>query len=421
MNLKYTAAILAGAMLLSACSQVDTEIYETTTATETTNELTTATPVNSEETTMSETTSETVAELAAEETAAEKITVYDLPDEFYSRLDEIVDSYDHFLYYDISMSYYDIETGFSLIINPDNHYYLASVMKAPYMLYIYRLALNGEADLEEKLVYTEAFRREGTGVLKEMEYGTEFTIEELIGYCLEESDNSAFAMLRDKFPEEGYVDYIKSLGVTHTDDAKALNQPQICGETAIVFSRAIYDFIEEQNPYSENLRYHMTHSRNAMIYGGEGDEVVRKYGWHGGNFHDMAIVYGEKPYLLTIMTNLDLLEIEYREYCIFRDLSKLIAEYSTALAEAEGEGDMMIIQIPRMEVEEMNLPKDPYMLLSVLNMKLRDSYKSFEDLCEDMDADAAEITSAMEKLGYAYDEKLNQFAAIPEETEKPQE
>ena len=421
MNWKYTAAILAGAMLLAACSQVDTEIYETTTATETTTELTTATPVNSEETTMSETTSETVAELAAEETAAEKIIVYDLPDEFYSRLDEIVDSYDHFLYYDISMSYYDIETGFSLIINPDNHYYLASVMKAPYMLYIYRLALNGEADLEEKLVYTEAFRREGTGLLKEMEYGTEFTIEELIGYCLEESDNSAFAMLRDKFPEEGYVDYIKSLGVTHTDDAKALNQPQICGETAVVFSRAIYDFIEEQNPYSENLRCHMTHSRNAMIYGGEGDEVVRKYGWHGGNFHDMAIVYGEKPYLLTIMTNLDLLEIEYREYCIFRDLSKLIAEYSTALAEAEGEGDMMIIQIPRMEVEEMNLPKDPYMLLSVLNMKLRDSYKSFEDLCEDMDADAAEITSAMEKLGYAYDEKLNQFAAIPEETEKPQE
>ncbi len=420
MNLKRTAAVLTAAMLLSACSPANTEQQETDYTVETTPALTTAVSVDYEVTTAVSTTAETAAE-SVSAVVVEKNAVYDFPDEFYIRLDEIVDSYDHFLYYDISMSYYDIETGFSLVINPDNHYYLASVMKAPYMLYIYRLALNGEADLEEKLTYTEAFKREGTGVLKGMEFDTEFTVEELIGYCLEESDNSAFAMLRDKFPEEGYVEFIKSLGVTHSDDAKALNQPQICGETAIVFSRAIYDFIEEQNPYSENLRYHMTHSRNAMIYGGEGDEVVRKYGWHGGNFHDMAIVYGEKPYLLTIMTNLDLLEIEYREYCIFRDLSKLIAEYSTALAEAEGEGDMMIIQIPRMEVEEMNLPKDPYMLLSILNMKLRDNYKSFEDLCEDMDADAAEITSAMEKLGYAYDEKLNQFAVIPEETEKPQE
>ena len=68
----------------------------------------------------------------------------------------------------------------------------------------------------------------------------------------------------------------------------------------------------------------------------------------------------------------------------------------------------------------MNLPKDPYMLLSVVNMKLRDNYKSFEALCEDMDADGAEIVSAMEKLGYSYDEASNQFVPVPEETEKPQ-
>ncbi len=403
-------------MLLSACSAEDNFVQQTLPSETKTPDLTTAVTETFE---VAETT--VITEPAVGEIIIEKGAVYDFPDEFYERLAEITDSYEHFRYYDISLAYYNIETGFSLIINPDNHYYLASVMKAPYMLYIYRLALKGEADLEEKLVYTEDFKREGTGVLKDMELGTEFTIEELIGYCLEESDNSAFAMLRKKFPEEGYVEYIKSLGVTHADDAKALNQPQICGETALIFSDAVYDFIEEKNPYSENLRYHMTHSRNTMIYGGEGDEVVRKYGWHGGNFHDMAVVYGEKPYLLTIMTNLDLLNIEYREYCIFKDLSKLIAEYSTSLAEASGEGDMMIIQIPRLEVEDMNLPKDPYMLLSVINMKLRDNYKSFEALCEDMDADGAEITAAMEKLGYAYDKKLNQFAAIPEEKEMPQE
>lgn len=423
MKLKPTLATLSAVIFLSACSMGNTTVQETIVTTAETS-VTTVVAETFQETTLttkSETSSSvTVSEPVIGEIIVEKSAVYDFPDEFYRKLTELVDSYEHFLYYDISMAYYDIETGFSLIINPDKHYYQASVMKAPYMLYIYRLALSGKADLEEKLVYTEDFKREGTGVLKEMEFDTEFTVEELIGYCLEESDNSAFAMLRKKFPEDGYIDYIKSIGITHEDDAKAFNQPQICGETAIIFSQAIYDFIDEGNPYSENLRYHMTHSRNAMIYGGEGAEVVRKYGWHGGYFHDMAIVYSERPYMLTIMTNLDLLEIEYREYCIFKDLSKLVAEYSNTLAETEGEGDTIIIQIPRMEVEEMNLPKDPYMLLSIVNMKLRDNYKSFEALCEDMDADAAEITAAMEKLGYSYDEKTNQFVPIPEETEKPQ-
>ncbi|MBQ8786041.1 MAG: serine hydrolase [Oscillospiraceae bacterium] len=417
MNIRKFSAALISVCLLTACSDMNSEQNENTnvtTAFETA--VTSAITTVETEAPVEMVTDDTMSVASETEHAVtENIHTYDFPPEFYKELNEIVESYRHFDYYDISMAYYDIETGLSLLINPDKHYFSASVMKAPYMLYIYRLALAGKADLEEKLVYTEDFKREGTGVLKDMEPDTEFTIEELIGYCLEESDNSAFAMLRKKFPEEGYTEYIKSLGVAHDDDSKAFNQPQICGETALILSKAIHDFIQEGNPYSENLHYHMTHSRNAMIYGSENSEVVRKYGWHGGYFHDMAIVYGERPYLLTIMTNLDLLEIEYREYCIFKDLSQLVARYSGTLAEKDNDGDVIIIKIPKMEEDEMTLPKDPYMLLSVLNMKLRDSYKSFEDLCEDMDADSAEITAAMEKLGYAYDEKVNQFAAVPEE------
>lgn len=59
----------------------------------------------------------------------------------------------------------------------------------------------------------------------------------------------------------------------------------------------------------------------------------------------------------------------------------------------------------------MNLPKDPYMLLSVVNMKLRDSYPSFEALCDDMDVSCGEISEALEKIGYAYDGENNQFSA----------
>lgn len=55
------------------------------------------------------------------------------------------------------------------------------------------------------------------------------------------------------------------------------------------------------------------------------------------------------------------------------------------------------------------LPKDPVMLLSAVNMKLRDQYASLDALCEDMDISRAEIEEAILTVGYAYDEKTNQF------------
>jgi len=55
------------------------------------------------------------------------------------------------------------------------------------------------------------------------------------------------------------------------------------------------------------------------------------------------------------------------------------------------------------------LPKDPNMLLSVVNMKLRDFYPSLADLCEDLDADEGAVRDALGSLGYSYDSSLNQF------------
>lgn len=56
------------------------------------------------------------------------------------------------------------------------------------------------------------------------------------------------------------------------------------------------------------------------------------------------------------------------------------------------------------------LPKDPIMLLSMINMKLRDRYASLDALCEDMDVSKEDIESALSAVGYTYDEKQNRFA-----------
>lgn len=55
------------------------------------------------------------------------------------------------------------------------------------------------------------------------------------------------------------------------------------------------------------------------------------------------------------------------------------------------------------------LPKDPVMLLSVINMKLRDQYASLDALCEDMDVSKEAIAASLAQIGYEYSAERNQF------------
>ncbi|MFQ9516138.1 MAG: DUF4250 domain-containing protein [Eubacterium sp.] len=56
-----------------------------------------------------------------------------------------------------------------------------------------------------------------------------------------------------------------------------------------------------------------------------------------------------------------------------------------------------------------NLPKDPIMLLSVVNTNLRDFYGSLDDFCYAKDADKDEIVKALEQINYKYNSEKNQF------------
>ncbi len=55
------------------------------------------------------------------------------------------------------------------------------------------------------------------------------------------------------------------------------------------------------------------------------------------------------------------------------------------------------------------LPNDAVMLLSYINMQLRDHYDSFEDLCLSLQVSADEISKKLAEIDYIYDEDANQF------------
>ncbi|MCI8496334.1 MAG: DUF4250 domain-containing protein [Lachnospiraceae bacterium] len=57
----------------------------------------------------------------------------------------------------------------------------------------------------------------------------------------------------------------------------------------------------------------------------------------------------------------------------------------------------------------MNFPKDPVMLLSVVNTYLRDHDSSLEELCKSNDIPQEELTDKLSSIGCHYIKEQNQF------------
>ena len=55
------------------------------------------------------------------------------------------------------------------------------------------------------------------------------------------------------------------------------------------------------------------------------------------------------------------------------------------------------------------LPKDPMILLSVVNTRLRDEYDSLAALCDDLGEDEDTLRSLLAAAGFSYDAAQNRF------------
>ena len=60
-------------------------------------------------------------------------------------------------------------------------------------------------------------------------------------------------------------------------------------------------------------------------------------------------------------------------------------------------------------VDMSNLPNDPMMLMSFINMKLRDFYPDLDALCEDMDIDKGQLLEKLASAGFEYSTENKRF------------
>lgn len=57
----------------------------------------------------------------------------------------------------------------------------------------------------------------------------------------------------------------------------------------------------------------------------------------------------------------------------------------------------------------MNLPNDPYILLSYINTKLRDEYSDLDSLCDALGIERAIVENTLAAAGFEYIREINQF------------
>ena len=55
------------------------------------------------------------------------------------------------------------------------------------------------------------------------------------------------------------------------------------------------------------------------------------------------------------------------------------------------------------------LPQDPMLLYSVVNMMLRDRYNSLDELCDDLNVNRAQLEKTLAEVGFEYSASNNKF------------
>ncbi len=55
------------------------------------------------------------------------------------------------------------------------------------------------------------------------------------------------------------------------------------------------------------------------------------------------------------------------------------------------------------------LPKDPFMLMSFVNTKLRNEFQSLDELCKALGISRIELEARLRNAGFEYNEALNKF------------
>ena len=202
---------------------------------------------------------------------------------------------------EIGIVYKNFSTGYRYA-QEDKHYFTAaSTIKVIYAMKIYDRIRNGELSKDADIYYNPKFLEEGNGQItnntKQDSYKLDYVIQNMIQY----SDNTATNMLMGNSATASafVVKYLSEMGVT-LPQVEAQKNRITPAMMEVVWTK----LYKERDKYPELLKYLEDSDDGEWIKEGIPDKkVASKYGAIETNYHDTAIVFGDKDYMLLIYTN----------------------------------------------------------------------------------------------------------------------
>ncbi|HFI0041149.1 TPA: serine hydrolase [Streptococcus suis] len=197
-----------------------------------------------------------------------------------------------------------LSTGQKVGVNQDKTFYSASIAKLPILYYVQEQINTGQVDLTTKVKYTVesmsfpgAYVVGGSGSLSKTPDNKEYSIEELINKTAKESDNVASNLL-SYYVTNQFDDNFYQLTTAVTGRRWDMVTRETSAEVAGNMMEAIYN----QNGYIlESLL--STQFDNQRISKDIAVPVAHKIGDADDVKHDVAIVYAESPFVLSIFTD----------------------------------------------------------------------------------------------------------------------
>lgn len=200
----------------------------------------------------------------------------------------------------------DLESGDEYAYRPDTPYTAASLVKAPYALWLCQRADAGEIDLAQPIPYP-ADCWQSSGMLAG--YAGQQTIDPalLMTAMLAQSSNEAARALAATWPtDDAFHAFLREeLGFSNPESCCI--DPRIRGS---VTARDLQNTLEALNAYfaggaahTEALRGMMLAAEHEILWIPEGTQAAKKYGSWDGAFHDTAIVSAPHPYLAIALSD----------------------------------------------------------------------------------------------------------------------
>lgn len=202
-----------------------------------------------------------------------------------------------------------LNSGKSFGINQDKIYYGASTAKLPDILYTQKKLNEGAIKTNTQFQYHDyvnnipgAMVRGGTGVLKNnLRDGQLVSVGQLLKYACSYSDNLASNMLGYYVCDKNGGDFKNYIGSVISKNIAVFSKDFSARDTALLM-KAIYD--ESSSGSGQAISYlQHTNWDTAKIPKYIPVKVAHKIGINGSYNHDVAVVYGNNPYVISIMTN----------------------------------------------------------------------------------------------------------------------